>query len=1060
INDCIYTQAYKGKWYKSSRRACPNMDLREDEGDTITRGPRKRVSRKRGIAIVDDDETLNGSPMSGFSNPGPTGMAPVTNTRKRTCRDALVHMIEDDVPLSVPLDRQLASSTHKCMQSPWSGYMEDEEMSNPIIADASLESTPPRNYGPKTPLGASVAINQVRPHFDTMQQHILDSFCARDLGTRCRCGKAEAGDTCVRCRDCFKAPLLCDSCLVSSHVNNPFHVVERWTGTHFERTSLQDCGMVIFLCLNSAGERCPQVTERSARCTNTVVVGDITGFQTITMEFCSCVAAGSSVVSNDWQQLMALRLYPATRTSIKTVFTWRVLKQFHIHSLTSKKSAYDYVGALRKLTDNVSPSTVPDRYHEFKLAHRIWRFLALKRRTGQVHGFDKYVTNRRKESLAVRCPACPEVGFNMTHEAMVAASPSERHKYTLYLSVDGNFKLQRKNKRDDPNDVALNDGNGYFVHTATYNEYVKQVRPVDETSTCSHLRAARMQNIAKFKNAVISGVVGVQCARHGFYMPQGMVDLKKGEAFSLTDYALVFALAEAWTLRWVLVTYDIWCQYHVNLRKRIEHWFPSMAWLFTLVVLSGAIGKMHILNHQAEFGEMIEAGWAEHNLAAGSSKEENDGNRHDSIDDISGSWNWDKTPVASALQHLSRVCHSEKRIRSDHFEELNKTTPAKKVCEWEAMDVQPRMVEGKLVSVFQTNFNKGPPTHADAYARLLAIEGKKSSDLAALPASDLALVTSALLLERDQHHVRRMIATKAEEALVDAGRLRVFKSLLDFQAQYVARIPVLASHMRDVDAEKPELESLFLPSCFSLPARTDMQMMALANIEYNLREGQAFDALAEVRTAIQTLNYNIQLKKTQIHGIGANTKTQNYLRTLSNNIQIGADKYRRSRKALIELGLPVDDGSLRPLEKEHLVGKSGRQSDVKEWEAELQRVQWFQARALRDRAVEEGETLHEEWNRTIAAFENYAAIWVSLAQEQTRPGGKAYGYKQAAMYTKLADGCREARAALEGLYNADFRREEEERVQHCAQIEKKRQSRGDGFDEYEAYYETIEILPV
>ncbi len=39
-----------------------------------------------------------------------------------------------------------------------------------------------------------------------------------------------------------------------------------------------------------------------------------------------------------------------------------------------------------------------------------------------------------------------------------------------------------------------------------------------------------MQNIAKFKNAVISGVVAVQCARHGFYLPQAMVDLKKGEA--------------------------------------------------------------------------------------------------------------------------------------------------------------------------------------------------------------------------------------------------------------------------------------------------------------------------------------------------------------------------------------------------------------------------------------------------------------------------------------------------------------------------------------------------
>lgn len=47
--------------------------------------------------------------------------------------------------------------------------------------------------------------------------------------------------------------------------------------------------------------------------------------------------------------------------------------------------------------------------------------------------------------------------------------------------------------------------------------------------TCSDLKAVRMQNIAKFKNSVISGVVAVQCARHGFFMPGGMVDLKRGE---------------------------------------------------------------------------------------------------------------------------------------------------------------------------------------------------------------------------------------------------------------------------------------------------------------------------------------------------------------------------------------------------------------------------------------------------------------------------------------------------------------------------------------------------
>jgi hypothetical protein len=51
-----------------------------------------------------------------------------------------------------------------------------------------------------------------------------------------------------------------------------------------------------------------------------------------------------------------------------------------------------------------------------------------------------------------------------------------------------------------------------------------------QNGVCSHLRANRLQNVIKFKNAVVSGVVAIVCARHGFYLPQGMVDLTKGEA--------------------------------------------------------------------------------------------------------------------------------------------------------------------------------------------------------------------------------------------------------------------------------------------------------------------------------------------------------------------------------------------------------------------------------------------------------------------------------------------------------------------------------------------------
>lgn len=35
-----------------------------------------------------------------------------------------------------------------------------------------------------------------------------------------------------------------------------------------------------------------------------------------------------------------------------------VLKEFHVHSLTSKKSSYDYIAAICHLTDNIDPNSV------------------------------------------------------------------------------------------------------------------------------------------------------------------------------------------------------------------------------------------------------------------------------------------------------------------------------------------------------------------------------------------------------------------------------------------------------------------------------------------------------------------------------------------------------------------------------------------------------------------------------------------------------------------------------------------------------------------------------
>lgn len=124
----------------------------------------------------------------------------------------------------------------------------------------------------------------------------------------------------------------------------------------------------------------------------------------------------------------------------------------------------------------------------------------------------------------------------------------------------------------------------------------------------------------------------------------------------------------------------------------------------------------------------------------------------------------------------------------------------------------------------------------------------------------------------------------------------------------------------------PENENLHLPSDLNEPTRRALGMSEMAQIEYTLREGQAYDALADVRIAIKTFNFNVAFKIAQIHGQTANTRAQNFLRTLANDRIVAADEYRRARNALLKLGLSEDDPNLLPLVNEELYAKNTRDS--------------------------------------------------------------------------------------------------------------------------------------
>ncbi|KAF8057825.1 hypothetical protein FPV67DRAFT_1455922 [Lyophyllum atratum] len=835
--------------------------------------------------------------------------------------------------------------------------------------------------------------------------------------------------------------LLCKECIVAAHQHHPFHFLDEWIGTFFRRVELSELDFVIRLGHHTG--RCPN--HPASKPPRATIVIHVNGVHRTLIEYCYCK------VVPDAEQLVRARLFPATMKHPETAMTFAVLKHFHISNLTSKKSAYDYAKTFTSLTNNAFPHKVPDRYREFAAASRVWNHLALVRRTGQAHGIDAVLCHRRRKSLTVRCPACIEVGFNIDPDILNAATVEETHKYTLFLSTDGNFRLQRKNKNDDPDDTALNNGNAYFVPTEAYKEYLRHTNSVpEEPPTCPHLQAGRLQNVIKFKNAVISGVVAFQCARHGFYMPQGTVDLVKGEEFRRTDFALMLVLVELWQLRWILISYDIWCQYVINLRKRFSKWFPRMVSI--LDKIRGAIPKMHVLNHVLlcmlawsftykkysgeTWGENIEGGWAEQNQSAGSTKEMNDGHRHDALDDFMGYWNWTKLhQMAATLDRMYKTCIKTLKTREDNFEQLTVLHPEDRIAAWNAMDTEVKVVGNVVTSVYEVQVKNGtltdsirPPTLGTVYQSL--VQDQVTSKLGT---GDVALVNVGLQLEHTQAMVSAKLADHVDNDLASL-RAKLNRDLSNWRQDQLAAFPVLSNQLSVVDASTPEKAPLLLPSSFKPEQREALGLNGLAVIEYKLREGQAHDALAELRLAIKTCNANLEFKKKFVHGQKPNTRAQQYLRTLEAEKKAAAGKYRRAYTALLSLGLSKDNKTLEPLlddqlwmknvTEQHKLGSSrtqdpwfwliGRPSGMSteeenEWSIEMDRVKWFRDRAARDRAREEKEILEEEFRRSIASFHRMSEVWSELASKKPAPGYTAYCHKQAAMYSSLASDCEKKR---------------------------------------------------
>jgi hypothetical protein len=101
--------------------------------------------------------------------------------------------------------------------------------------------------------------------------------------------------------------------------------------------------------LGHYGWPCPEAKEAVR-----MIITHTNGIHATSITFC-----GENGKVDRVEQLMAARLFPSTWKNPTSAFTYQVLKEFQIHSLEGKGAAYDYLGSLRRLTDNSFTASVP-----------------------------------------------------------------------------------------------------------------------------------------------------------------------------------------------------------------------------------------------------------------------------------------------------------------------------------------------------------------------------------------------------------------------------------------------------------------------------------------------------------------------------------------------------------------------------------------------------------------------------------------------------------------------------------------------------------------------------
>ncbi|KIJ10189.1 hypothetical protein PAXINDRAFT_164291 [Paxillus involutus ATCC 200175] len=226
------------------------------------------------------------------------------------------------------------------------------------------------------PPEVDLSILDAQPRKQTASQERDDQL--REL--ICLEGRCSSPETCswckeqpaiLRCEDCLGIDMYCPLCALSYHQHNPLHRMKEWNGSYFERKTLKELGLWVQLG-HPVGTKCCR--PRAVANGDFVTIHN-NGVHEINIDFCGCETAEMHT-----RQLLRMRWFPTSSDKPPTAATFTVLEQYHLLSLESKVSTYEYYSALARTSNNTKLLSVKDHYEQFMRMARKWRHLKLLKR--------------------------------------------------------------------------------------------------------------------------------------------------------------------------------------------------------------------------------------------------------------------------------------------------------------------------------------------------------------------------------------------------------------------------------------------------------------------------------------------------------------------------------------------------------------------------------------------------------------------------------------------------------------------------------------------------------